>query len=106
MNSHQDSPYGNPAEDGLDRINSKDDSDYDNYWNKEGVFEYESDKGDQILDAMDDAGETEDPQWRIRCEEPHEQEHDESYQQWAMEEEKRNEEIERAIERFYETQED
>jgi len=45
--SDQDSLHANTTDDKFDRSNDEDDSDYDNYWNQEGVFEIESDKGDE-----------------------------------------------------------
>jgi hypothetical protein len=94
--------YREPEEDGSDRSNREDDADDDNYWNKEGAFEYASDKSDEyavmIGNIMVDPPE---PEWnKNECEED-EQEHDESYQRWATEEGERDEEIEQAMEEYY-----
>jgi hypothetical protein len=94
--------YREPEEDGSDRSNREDDADDDNYWNKEGVFEYASDKGDEYAvmmeKTMDDPPE---PEWDGNDYEEDEQEHDKSYQRWATEEEKRDEEIEQAMKEYY-----
>jgi hypothetical protein len=98
-------PFGNPEEEGLSRIIRDDDSDFDNYWNKEGVFEHESDKSDENLDEIDNFDEKEHAKWVSDRDEAYQQQQEESYQQWAMEEEQRNNEMEEAIEKFYRSQE-
>ena len=54
-NAHTNSslPFVNPEEEGLTKVIRDDDGDFDNYWNKEGTFEYESDKYDETLEDMD-----------------------------------------------------
>lgn len=96
--------YREPEEDGSDRNNIEDDADDDNYWNKEGVFESESDKGDEPWWEVDDSGDSEQPVWRTEDQEEYEQQDDASYQQWATEEEQRDDEIEEAMEEYYKTQ--
>jgi hypothetical protein len=98
--------FGNPEEEGLPRIIRVDDSDFDNYWNKEGAFEYETDKYDETQEEIEGLEEAHDPIWQSQQEEAYEQQQDESYQQWAMEEQERNDSMEEAIEQFYRNQED
>ena len=103
-NTDSSEPFGNPEEDGVSKIISVDDSDFDNYWNKEGVFEYESDKSNENLDEIDNLDEKEYAKWESERDKAYQQQQEESYQQWAMEEEKRNDEMEEAIEKFYRSQ--
>jgi hypothetical protein len=84
---------------------SEDDREDDNYWNREGVFESESDKDDENLDEIDSFDEQEHARWVPDRDEAYQQQQEESYQQWAMEEEQRNDEMEEAIEKFYRSQE-
>jgi len=79
--SDQDSLHANTTDDEFERLNDRDDSDYDNYWNQEGVFEIESDKGDEevrnqelLLDGY----------W-----EEDEDDGDHGYEKWMDEQEKR-----------------
>jgi len=100
------SPYGNPEEDGSDINTSEDDSDFDNYWNKEGVFEYASDKRDEHIFALEEQSEEEPPkpEWDKLVSDEYEQDYDESYQKWATEEALRNDEIEEAMREYFKTQ--
>jgi len=78
---------------------SDQDGDLDNYWNREGVFESESDKGDEMarwMDAMLDMEGEDDEE--ICCQQ------EESYQRFVMEQEKRYDEIANAIEKYYESE--
>ena len=83
------------------------DGDIDNYWNREGAFEYASDKSDEDAEIMEMiAIDPQEKEWDVNdwdvndCDED-EQEHDESYQLWAIEQEKRDEETELAMEKYY-----
>ena len=82
------------------------DGDFDNYWNIEGVFESESDKGDEMLIGWENAlvESPDDPSWGRKEKEEDGQEHEDSYQEWAREQEKITEAIEIAKEEFYATQ--
>jgi len=98
--------YEEPEEDGSDTNNNNDEGDNDNYWNKEGVFESESDKGDEMTWAIEDSDYTEQRSKESEEDEEYAQQFDESYQQWIAMEEQRDDEIEEAIEEFYRSQED
>ena len=82
------------------------DGDFDNYWNMEGVFVSESDKGDEMLIGWGNAlvDSPDDPSWGRKEKEEDGQEHEESYQEWAREQEKITEAIEIAEEEYYATQ--
>jgi hypothetical protein len=100
-NNYCSPPFGNPEVDGASKILSVDDSDYDNYWNKEGVFEYESDKSDENLNEIDNFDEKGYAKLVSDRDEAYQQQQEESYQHWAMEEEQKNEDMEEAIEQFH-----
>jgi len=98
--------YREPEEDGSDAERTDDEGDNDNYWNKEGVFESESDKGDEITWAIDDSERTEQRSKEREEDEECAQQFDKSYQQWIAMEEQRDNEIEQAMEEFYRSQEE
>jgi len=80
----------------------KGDGDIDNYWNTEGAFESASDKSDEYAVMMENMMiDPPEPEWDNNDCEEDEQEHNESYQRWAIDGEKRDEEIEQAIEEYY-----
>ena len=79
------------------------DGDFDNFWNIEGVFESESDKSAEMLTGWENAlvDSPDDPSWGRQEKEEDGQEHEESYQEWAREQEKITEAIEIAKEEYY-----
>lgn len=66
MNSHSRTPFGNSLEDGETGDISDYDGDFDNYWNQEGVYESETDKGDESVRQEEEAV---DRYWAAREEE-------------------------------------
>jgi len=96
-------PDDEDAPDGrISEVGSED----DNYWNKEGVFESESDKGDEMEMMIDDSSNSDEQEFFIDNDGEYEHQYDESYQQWVSEEEQRDNEIEEAMEEFYKSQEE
>lgn len=100
--------YIEPEEDGSDADNIHDEGENDNYWNKEGVFESESDKADEITWTTAD----EENPGSLSCqgeqekEEEYVQQYDQFYQEWIAMEQERDDEMEDAIEEFYRSQEE
>jgi len=84
---------------------SDDDREDDNYWNREGVFESESDKGDEAIMMMDNSSNSDEQGFYQDNDGEYEHQCNESYQQWVSEEEERDNEIEEAMEEFYKSQE-
>ena len=76
-----------------------------NYWNNEGVFESESDKGDEMLMIMYNQIDSHEQAFFPDDDGEYEHQYDESYQKWATEEMQRDDEMEEAIEEFYKSQE-
>lgn len=101
--------YREPEEDGSDANNIHDEGENDNYWNKEGVFESESDKGDEITFSTADEEYPESLSSyseQDKEEAEYAQQNHKSYQEWIAMEQERDDEMEDAIEEFYRSQEE